>query len=53
MNANDSLERGITDAYERDAPARAPDWVLASVLESIDRHHSGACSSACRGGCPP
>ena len=36
MNANDSLERGITDVYERDAPARAPDWVLAAVLESIE-----------------
>ena len=36
MNANDSLERGIADVYEREAPARAPDWVLASVLDAID-----------------
>lgn len=36
MNANDSLERGIADVYEREAPPRAPDWVLASVLDAID-----------------
>jgi hypothetical protein len=36
MNANDSLERGIVDAYEREAPKRAPDWVLASALETIE-----------------
>jgi hypothetical protein len=36
MNANDSLERGIADVYERDAPSRAPDWVLASILDAID-----------------
>jgi hypothetical protein len=36
MNANDSLERGIADAYEREAPKRAPDWVLAKTLETIE-----------------
>jgi hypothetical protein len=36
MNANDNLERGIADVYEREAPTRAPDWVLASVLDAID-----------------
>ena len=36
MNANDSLERGIADVYEREAPSRAPDWVLSSVLDAID-----------------
>jgi len=36
MTADDSLERGIADVYERDAPRRAPDWVLASVLDAID-----------------
>lgn len=36
MNANDSLERGIADVYEREAPPRAPDWVLGSVLDAID-----------------
>jgi len=36
MNANDSLERGIADAYEREAPPRAPDWVLATALETIE-----------------
>jgi hypothetical protein len=36
MNANDSLERGIADVYEREAPPRAPDWVLASILDAID-----------------
>ncbi|HSL77018.1 MAG TPA: hypothetical protein VK867_08740 [Candidatus Limnocylindrales bacterium] len=37
MNANDSLERGIADVYEREAPQRAPDWVLASVLDTVDK----------------
>jgi len=36
MNANDSLERGIADVYEREAPPRAPDWVLVSILDAID-----------------
>ena len=36
MNANDSLERGVADVYEREAPKRAPDWVLASALETIE-----------------
>jgi hypothetical protein len=36
MNANDSLERRITDYYEREAPPRAPDWVLGTALETID-----------------
>ena len=36
MTADDSLEREIADVYERDAPRRAPDWVLASVLDAID-----------------
>jgi len=36
MSANDDLERGIADVYERDAPTRAPDWVLASALDTIE-----------------
>ncbi len=36
MNANDSLERGIADAYHAEAPHRAPDWVLANALETIE-----------------
>jgi hypothetical protein len=36
MNANDSLERGIADAYNAEAPQRAPDWVLANALETIE-----------------
>jgi hypothetical protein len=36
MNANDNLERGIADVYEREAPKRAPDWVLAKALETIE-----------------
>ena len=36
MNANDSLERGIADAYNAEAPHRAPDWVLANALETIE-----------------
>jgi hypothetical protein len=36
MNANDSLERGIADVYEHEAPMRAPDWVLASALDTIE-----------------
>jgi hypothetical protein len=36
MSANDGLERGIADVFERDAPTRAPDWVLTSALETIE-----------------
>ena len=36
MNANDSLERGIADVYEREAPPRAPEWVLSSVLDAVE-----------------
>jgi hypothetical protein len=36
MTANDSLERGIADVYEREAPTRAPDWVLTSVLDAVE-----------------
>lgn len=36
MNANDSLEREIADVYHAEAPQRAPDWVLASALETIE-----------------
>ncbi|MFL5686380.1 MAG: hypothetical protein ACJ77D_10045 [Chloroflexota bacterium] len=36
MKANDSLERGIADVYHAEAPQRAPDWVLASALETIE-----------------
>lgn len=36
MNANDNLDRGIADVYEREAPQRAPDWVLAGALDTIE-----------------
>ena len=36
MNANDNLERGIADTYHAEAPHRAPDWVLANALETIE-----------------
>jgi hypothetical protein len=36
MNANDNLERGIADVYHAEAPHRAPDWVLANALETIE-----------------
>lgn len=36
MNAHDSLERRITDYYEREAMPRAPDRVLATTLETIE-----------------
>lgn len=36
MNANDSLERGVADVYEREAPTRAPEWVLTSVLDAVE-----------------
>ena len=36
MNANDNLEREIADAYHAEAPHRAPDWVLANALETIE-----------------
>ncbi|HEX2470391.1 MAG TPA: hypothetical protein VHK05_07370 [Candidatus Limnocylindrales bacterium] len=36
MNANDNLDRRLADHYENEAPARAPDWVLRSALQTID-----------------
>ncbi len=36
MNANDRLERRLTEFYESESPPRAPDWVLRSALETID-----------------
>jgi hypothetical protein len=36
MNANDDLDRRLADHYENEAPARAPDWVLRSALQTID-----------------
>ena len=36
MTANDSLERRIADHYAAEAPQRAPDWLLASTLQTID-----------------
>ena len=36
MNANHDLERRIADYYATEAPPRAPDWVLGSVLATID-----------------
>ncbi len=36
MTANDDLERRIADFYESEAPARSPDWVLASTLAAVD-----------------
>lgn len=36
MTANDSLERRIADHYATEAPPRAPDWLLASALETIE-----------------
>ncbi len=36
MTANHSLERRIADQYAAEAPQRAPDWLLASTLETID-----------------
>jgi hypothetical protein len=36
MTANDSLERRIADHYAAEAPQRAPDWLLASTLDTID-----------------
>jgi hypothetical protein len=50
MTANDRLERRVADYYAAEAPPRAPDWLLRSTLETIDANHSGASSSACRGG---
>ena len=32
MNANPDLERRLADFYASEAPLRAPDWVLESVL---------------------
>ena len=36
MNVNRDLERQLADFYESEAPARAPDWVLRSALQTID-----------------
>jgi hypothetical protein len=36
MNADQELERRIADFYASEAPARAPDWALASALATID-----------------
>ena len=36
MNANRDLERRITDFYAGEAPGRAPDWVLATALATIE-----------------
>jgi hypothetical protein len=36
MTANDDLERRIADFYATEAPRRAPDWVLASTLATVD-----------------
>jgi hypothetical protein len=36
MTANDDLERRIADFYATEAPTRAPDWVLASTLATVD-----------------
>ena len=36
MNADRDLERRIADFYSTEAPARAPDWVLRTTLETID-----------------
>jgi hypothetical protein len=35
MNVNVDLERRLSDHYESEAPGRAPDWVLRSVLDAI------------------
>jgi hypothetical protein len=36
MSANLDLERRLADFYASEAPPRAPDWVLGSVLSTID-----------------
>jgi hypothetical protein len=36
MTANRDLERRIAAFYATEAPSRAPDWVLASVLTTVD-----------------
>jgi len=36
MTANHDFERRIADFYQREAPQRAPDWVLGRALDSID-----------------
>jgi len=36
MTADDDLERRIADFYATEAPTRAPDWVLASTLATVD-----------------
>jgi hypothetical protein len=36
MSPNRDLERRLSDSYATEAPPRAPDWVLGSVLATID-----------------
>jgi hypothetical protein len=36
MNANSNLNRRVAEYYQGEAPPRAPDWVLARALESIE-----------------
>jgi len=36
MTARNDLERRLADFYESEAPPRAPEWVLGTVLETID-----------------
>lgn len=36
MNATHDLERRIADYYATEAPSRAPDWLLARALDTID-----------------
>ena len=42
MNANDRLERRLTEFYESESPPRAPDWVLRSALPDHRRHTTAA-----------
>ena len=42
MNANHDLERRLADFYATEAPPRAPDRVLESVLATIDTHPTAA-----------
>jgi hypothetical protein len=39
MTANDGLEHRIADLYAAEAPTRAPDWVLAEALATIESTH--------------
>jgi len=36
MNADLDLERRIADYYATEAPSRAPDWMLGTVLSTVD-----------------